>query len=58
MNKYIFRGRALNGPGEEILTKPNKTPNAKYSSSSDRLWVLRSMVERERARPPDKVPKL
>ena len=37
------------GEGEEILTKPNKTPNAERSSSTDRLWVLRSMVERERA---------
>ena len=46
LNKHMFGGRALNGLGREIFTKPDKTPNAKHNSSTDRLWVLRSMVER------------
>ena len=37
------------GEGEAILTDPNQTPNTKECSLADRLWVLRSIVERETA---------
>ena len=56
LSKLMFGGRALKGLGKRNLTNPHKTPNAKHFTS-DRLWVLRSMVERKKPRSPDKVPK-
>ena len=37
------------GEGGASLTKPNQTPNTNEYSVADRLWVLRSIVERETA---------
>ncbi len=42
-------GRALNGLGGAILTKPNQTPNTNKHSPADTQWELSSIVERETA---------
>ena len=42
-------GRALEGLGGAILTKPNQTPNTEEYSLADRRRVLRSVAERETA---------
>ena len=53
----IIGGRALFGRGASRVTEFRQTPNANQFNLGVRTWVIRSVFERETARPPAKVPK-